>query len=266
MRCHEIENISGNKMASKILLIDDNKNRRDSLRLVLMTNPLFVVDATDCSSAISLLGTVSFDLILLDVTLPEKSGFRVLEYLRENHLAGKMIVITGTVELENEIKNVTPGAGDYITKPYNPRYLLMSIEHVLSDKSLTSLRLQIVKAGDFIKSTPEGSLDLKASARGLDQIAAAGSMLHNYTVLIDLRDVVSRLSMADTFDLAFSLSKYGETFHRKTAVLARPDEDLKQAKLFEEVAQKKGFDVRAFTVFEDAMYWLSNVTLVTENR
>ncbi len=253
-------------MAAKILLIDDNKSRRSSLRLVLMSNPEFTVEAVDCSSAISMLGDVSFDLILLDVTLPDKSGFRVLEFLRENHLAGKVIVITGTVELENEIKSTTPGAGDYITKPYNPRYLLMSIEHVLSDKSLTSLKLQIIKAGDFIKSTPEGSLDLKASTKGLAQIAAVGSRLHDYTVLIDLRDVVSRLSMADTFDLAFGLSKYGETFRRKTAVLARADQDLKQARLFEEVAQKRGFSVRAFTIFEDAMFWLSNITLVTEDH
>jgi DNA-binding response OmpR family regulator len=251
---------------AKILLIDDNKARRDSLRAILVANGQFTVNAADCSNAIPLLKTGNFDLILLDVTLPDKSGFRVLEFLRENHLAGRVIVITGTVELENEIKNTTPGAGDYITKPYNPRYLLMSIEHVLSDKSQTSLRLQIIKAGDFIKSTPEGNLDLKASTKGLAQIADAGSDLHDYTVLIDLREVTSRMSTSDIFDLAFELSKYGETFRRKTAVLARPDEELKQAKLFEEVAQKRGFDVRAFTVFEDAMYWLSNITLVTENH
>jgi DNA-binding response OmpR family regulator len=250
-------------MAAKILLIDDNEIRRDSLRVTLVSKPQFSVEAVNCSSAISLLKTESFDLILLDVTLPDKSGFRVLEFLRENHLAGKVIVITGTVELENEIKSTTPGAGDYITKPYNPRYLLMSIEHVLSDKTPSSLRLQIIKAGDFIKSTPAGDLDMKASTKGLAHIADAGADLHDYTVLIDLRDVTSRLSMADIFDLAFGLSKYGDTFLRKTAVLARPDEELNQAKLFEEVAQKRGFNVKAFTVFEDAMYWLSNITLIT---
>jgi DNA-binding response OmpR family regulator len=253
-------------MGAKILLVDDNKSRRDSLRSILMSNAEFAVEAADCSSALSLLGTASFDLILLDITLPDRSGFQVLEFLSENHLAGKVIVITGTVELENEIKSTTPGAGDYITKPYNPIYLLMSIEHVLSDKYPTGLRLQIIKAGDFIKSTPTGDLDLKASTKGLAQIADAGYDLHDYTVLIDLRDVVSRLSTADIFDLAFGLTKYGETFRRKTAVLARADSDLKQAGLFEDVAQKQGFSVRAFTVFEDAMFWLSNITLITEDH
>ncbi len=257
---------SAENMPAKILLIDDNKERRDSLRGVLMSNAQFIVDAADCTNAISMLKTGNFDLILLDVTLPDKSGFPVLEFLRENHLAGKVIVITGTVELENAIKSTTPGAGDYITKPYNPRYLLMSIEHVLSDKAPTNLRLQIIKAGDFIKSTPAGELDMKASTEGLAQIADAGSDLHDYTVLIDLRDVTSRLSTANIFDLAFGLSKYGGTFRRKTAVLARPDEELKQAKLFEQVAQKQGFEVKAFTVFEDAMYWLSNITAVTEDH
>jgi len=179
-------------------------------------------------------------------------------------MAGKVIVITGTVELEKEIKSSSPGAGDYIVKPYNPRYLLMSIEHVLADQSQPGHKLQIIKAGDFIKSTPTGDLDMKASTQGLAQIAAAGAHLHDYTVLIDLREVHSRLSTADIFELAYGLANYGKTFRRKTAVLARPDEDLQKAKSFEDEAQKRGFSVRTFTVFEDAMCWLSTITQPAE--
>ena len=251
-------------MAAKILLVDENKYRRETLRTVLISNGQFDVQAVECEKAISLIAGEIFDLILLDVTLPDRSGFRVLEFLRENHLAGKVIVITGTIEVENAIKTAAPGAGDYLVKPYNPRYLLMSIEHVLSDHAPASLRLQIIKAGDFLKSNPTGELDKEASVRGLAQIAAAGAGLHDYTVLIDLRDIKSHLSISDIFDLGDNLFKYGETFRRKTALLVRADEDIKQARYFEQVSQGRGFNVRVFTVFEAAMLWLSSVTQLTE--
>ena len=251
-------------MAAKILLIDDDKDRRESVSEVLKSGGQLEVEAVDCVTALSLIAKDRFDLIVLDVTLPQRGGFRVLEFLRENHLAGKVVVITGTVEVENAIKTASPGAGDYLVKPYNPRYLLMSIEHVLSVQIPRDLRLQIIKAGDFIKSTPTGELDMEASTRGLAQIAAAGHDLRDVTVLIDLRDIKSRLSTADVFERGYNLVKYGETFRRKTAVLARPDEDVKQAKFFESVAQNRGFTVKAFTVFEEATSWLSTVTQLTE--
>ena len=97
-------------MPAKILLVDDNKDRRDSLQVTLVSKGQFVVEAADCANASSLLAAKKYDLILLDVTLPDKSGFRVLQTLREKNLSGKVIVITGTVEVEKEIMNSTPGA------------------------------------------------------------------------------------------------------------------------------------------------------------
>lgn len=251
-------------MPAKILLIDDDKDRRESVVSVLNSGGQFEVNSVDCETAPSLIENDRFDLIVLDVTLPQRGGFRVLEFLRDHHLAGKVIVITGTVEVENAIKTASPGAGDYLVKPYNPKYLLMSIEHVLSGQVPENLRLQIVKAGDFIRSSPTGELDMEASTQGLERIAAAGHDLRDYAVLIDLIEVRSHLSTSDVFELGYNLVQYGETFRRKTAVLSRPDADDKQVKFFETVAQTRGFSVRAFTVFEEAMTWLSTVTQLTE--
>jgi DNA-binding response OmpR family regulator len=253
-------------MAAKILLVDDDKDRRDSVRVILKSSEYLVVEAADYANALSLLAGEKFDLILVDITLPDRSGFRVLEFLEKNHIASKVMVITGTVGVANVIRSATPGGREHITKPYNPDDLLKSIEHVLSDRSQTILKLQIIKAGDFIKSTPTGDLDMITSKEGLEQIAATGTDLRDFTVLIDLRDVKSRLSTTDIYDLASELVKYGQTFRRKTAVLARDDEDIDQAKFFENVAQNRGFSVRTFTVFEDAVIWLSSITQVAENQ
>jgi DNA-binding response OmpR family regulator len=253
-------------MAAKILLIDEDKSRRDSVQLILKSSDYNVVVATDHANALSLLANEKFDLILLDITIPDNSGFLVLDFLEKNHIASNVMVITGTMSLVNVMRSATPGAHDFITRPISPTDLLKSIKHVLSERSQSNVKLQIIKAGDFIKSTPTGDLDMKASKEGLAQIAATGTDLQGYTVLIDLRDVKSHLSMIDIFDLAHELVKYGETFRRKTAVLARDDKDIGQARFFEDAARNRGFKVRTFTVFEEAIIWLSDITQLTEDK
>jgi DNA-binding response OmpR family regulator len=253
-------------VAARILLVDDDKYRSDAVREILKPNGYLVVEAADRDKALFLLASEKFDLILLDITLPDKSGFRVLEFLEKNHIASKVMVITGTVGIANVVRNATPGAQENITKPYAPADLLRSIEHVLSERSRANLRLQIVKAGDFVRSTPTGELDITVSKQGFAQIDVAGNELRVYTVLIDLRDVTSKLTIADIYDLASELGEYGDTFRRKTAVLTRGDEDLVQATFFENAAQNRGFEVKAFTVFEDAIVWLSSVTQLTEDQ
>lgn len=266
MQIKALKNGSGEIMTAKILLVDDDKDRRDSVQVMLKSSGYHVVKESDCENATSFLASERFDLILLDITLPDMRGFQVLKFLKENNLSSKVIVITGTVGLKNEIKSATPVARDYIIKPYDPDYLLKSIEHILSDQSQTNIKLQIIKAGDFIKSTPTGDLDMNTSREGLAQIAATGADLQDYTILIDLRDIKSRLTTGNIYELASKLVEYGKTFRRKTAVLARKDEDLDQAMFFENVSHNRGFNVRTFTVFEDAIRWLSNIIHITEDQ
>ena len=259
-------NSSGGIVTSKILLVDDHRHRRESVQAILKSDSSLVVEAADCAVALSMLAAGTFDLILLDITPPDRSGFQILKFLEEKHLPSKVMIITGTVGVANVIRSATPGSREYITKPYRPEDLLKSIEHVLSERSHANLKIQIIQAGDLVKSTPSGDLDLSASRQGLAQIAATGAELHEYKVLIDLREVKSRLSTSDIYDLAFELMKYGETFRRKTAVLVRGDMDLEKATFFENTAQNRGFEVRTFTVFEKAIIWLSSITHLTEEQ
>jgi CheY-like chemotaxis protein len=244
----------------KILLVDDDRNRKDFVQGILKSSGYLVVKETDCENAFSLLTRESFDLILLDITLPDQSGFRVLEFLKEKNLTSKVILITGTKALENAIKSAIPGEQGYVTNPYSPHSLIEAIKHVLTDQSQPNHKLQIINVGDFIKSTPTGGLDMYASKKGLELITTVGTDLQDYTILIDLRDVKSHLSVSEIIELATGLVKYGETFRRKTALLARDDEDFDQATFFQTIAQNRGFDVKAFTVFEDAMNWLFSIT------
>jgi len=79
-------------------------------------------------------------------------------------------------------------------------------------------------------------------------------------------DVAAELVVGFPPELASELAKYGETFRRRTAVLARADHDLDQATFFEDVAQGRGFEVKAFTIFEEAIFWLSSAPQPPEEK
>ena len=116
----------------RILLVDDDDDLRGLLRTVLKYNGFSVTEARTGNLAMGLLRSQQFDLVLLDITLPDGNGFRVAEFLRENKFSSKVIVITGTGGLENAVRGASFGVRDYISKPFTPQYLLRSIEHVLS--------------------------------------------------------------------------------------------------------------------------------------
>ena len=118
--------------------------------------------------------------------------------------------------------------------------------------------IRIIHAHDFIKATPEGRLDLEESMKLLTEIASAAAPLVDYHIILDTRKAQSEMSVSDLWHLAAELSK---NFHKavsripKTAVLC-PRERFDHAEFFALCAQNRGYQVSAFTSFEDALEWL----------
>ena len=118
--------------------------------------------------------------------------------------------------------------------------------------------IRIIHAHDFIKATPEGRLDLEESKKLLLAIAIAAAPLVDYHIILDTRKAQSEMSVSDLWDLAAELS---QSFHQavsripKTAVLC-PRERFDQAEFFALCAQNRGYEISAFTSFEDALEWL----------
>jgi len=115
--------------------------------------------------------------------------------------------------------------------------------------------VKIVRTGDFAIVTPQGELDREKTGELIKKIAAATASLRDYEILVDTRKAQSGMSVSDLWYLAAQLSKVDETFSRKTAVLC-PRERFDKAAFFALCAQNRGFPVRAFTSFEDAIEWL----------
>lgn len=126
------------------------------------------------------------------------------------------------------------------------------------------MKLHIVEAADFIKSTPSGELDLEASKAVLERVCAVVKDFDDHRILIDLRQARSALSTIDVWYLAEALGEYGSCFHRKTAVLLRAEGSVDQARFFQLTAQNRGHAVQVFVDFEQALYWLGSIAEIDD--
>ena len=117
-------------------------------------------------------------------------------------------------------------------------------------------KLIIIHAKDFITATAQGVLDFEESKKALVDIATAAGPLTDYEILLDTRKVRSHLSTTDLWHLAAELARLGLAFNCRTAVLC-PLERFDDAEFFALCAQNRGFNVRGFLSFEEAVTWLT---------
>jgi hypothetical protein len=116
--------------------------------------------------------------------------------------------------------------------------------------------VKVIRTQEFVRARPDGTFDLEASERLLFDIAKASAEMKDVQVLIDTRRAHGALTAGDLWCLADRLGRYRHAFSGKTAVLC-PTEKFDRARFFALVADSKGFDVEAFTSYEEAMTWLS---------
>lgn len=111
----------------KILVVDDEKEIADLIELFLKSEH-FEVEKCFCGKdALSLIDSESFDLAILDVMLPDVSGFTLCSHIRKSHTY-PVIMLTARDADTDKISGLTLGADDYMTKPFNPLELLARIK------------------------------------------------------------------------------------------------------------------------------------------
>ncbi len=121
-----------------VLVVDDNENNRDLLLRRLQRQGLTVVVAEHGRQALELIRRQSFDLVLLDVMMPEINGYQVLEYLKSDPVYRHIpvIMISAVDDIDSIVKCIELGAEDYLFKPFNPVLLKARISASLEKKRL----------------------------------------------------------------------------------------------------------------------------------
>ena len=125
-------------LSSRVLVVDDNAANRDVLARRLTREGHQAVTAANGASALELVASQEFDLVLLDLIMPEMNGFEVLRRLKatEHTSHVPVIVISALDELDSVVRCIESGAEDYLTKPFNPVLLRARISASLEKKRL----------------------------------------------------------------------------------------------------------------------------------
>ena len=115
----------------KVLIVDDEPGIRDSLRLLLQ-NSYEVITAADGAEALSLAGSVTPDLVLLDLILPKVDGIEILRQLKESGVNTPIIILTATNTVKTAVQAMKYGAVDYLNKPFDIEELRRLIAETLN--------------------------------------------------------------------------------------------------------------------------------------
>ncbi|MBT9383932.1 response regulator [Pseudooceanicola sp. CBS1P-1] len=113
-----------------ILVVDDDERIRDLLARFLKRNGFLVSTARDAAQARRLLAGLEFDLIVLDVMMPVEDGISLTESLRQE-ISTPILLLSARGEADDRIRGLEAGADDYLTKPFEPRELLLRINAIL---------------------------------------------------------------------------------------------------------------------------------------
>jgi len=115
----------------RVLLVEDDANTAQSIELMLQSEG-FVIDITDLGEDGLEIGKLyDYDIIVLDLLLPDIDGYEVLRRLRDARVETPILILSGLDELDSKIKGLGYGADDYVTKPFDKRELVARIQAII---------------------------------------------------------------------------------------------------------------------------------------
>ena len=122
-----------------ILIVDDDNRIRDLLKDYLSENNYIVSTAENADQAKEKLEYLKFDIIILDVMMPGQNGYELTKDIKKQ-INVPIVLLTAKGEVENRIKGLELGADDYISKPFEPKELLLRIKNIINKNTKIDLK------------------------------------------------------------------------------------------------------------------------------
>ncbi|MDT3425760.1 two-component system response regulator ResD [Paenibacillus forsythiae] len=119
----------------RVLVVDDEWNMRNLLRIYLTKEGFRVSEASTGREALTLIGTGHFDIMLLDVMMPDMDGWQVCEAVRAKDSV-PILMLTARSETKDKVRGFEIGADDYLTKPFEPEELVARMHSLIRRASL----------------------------------------------------------------------------------------------------------------------------------
>ncbi|SFR18219.1 response regulator transcription factor [Desulfoscipio geothermicus] len=135
----------------RLLVVEDEKDLATTLAKELKREGYAVDLAMDGKEALSLAVINDYDLVVLDLNLPEIDGLDVLSRLRANHPLAKILILTARIEVEDRVQGLDMGAHDYLTKPFYLKELKARVRALLRRDFVT--QDTVLRCGHLIMDT-----------------------------------------------------------------------------------------------------------------
>jgi len=132
----------------KILVVDDEPNIRDLLASGLRFAGFSVLAVGNGNDAVTAAEKGKPDLILLDVMLPDMSGFSVTKKLRSMNILAPVLFLTARDEVEDKITGLTVGGDDYMTKPFSIDEIIARINAILRRTKQSAVEQSVIEVGE----------------------------------------------------------------------------------------------------------------------
>src|SRR5438309_110068 len=132
--------------AGRILIIDDEAEIRESLETLLQLEGYTVVVAGSGREGLAQIGQRAFDVVLLDLALPDKNGMEVLAEIRLLHPQQAVIMITAYGTVENAVRTMQSGATNFIQKPWDNEKLLADVRAAVARQKAEEENIQLKRA------------------------------------------------------------------------------------------------------------------------
>src|ERR1700730_9373166 len=115
----------------RVLLVEDDTSVAKSIELMLQAEG-FIVDTTDLGEDGLQIGKIyDYDIIILDLLLPDIDGYEVLRRLRAARVSTPILILSGLSDIDHKIKGFSFGADDFLTKPFHRRELIARIQAIV---------------------------------------------------------------------------------------------------------------------------------------
>ena len=133
------------KYLAHILVVDDDNRIRDLVKQYLLENKFLVTTAQDAFDAKNKIEIIKFDLIVLDIMMPKKSGLELTSEIKKE-IDLPIILLTAKGETSERVTGLEFGADDYLSKPFEPKELLLRIKNILN-KTLVRTKISKIVVG-----------------------------------------------------------------------------------------------------------------------
>ena len=134
------------KYLAHILVVDDDDRIRDLVKQYLTDNKYLITTAKDAFEAKEKIEIVKFDLVVLDIMMPKKSGLELTSEMKKREVNLPIILLTAKGLADERVTGLEFGADDYLSKPFEPKELLLRIKNILN-KTLVRIKISKIIIG-----------------------------------------------------------------------------------------------------------------------